>query len=220
MGCYNTSVNGGSINLLLADGGTVSVVNCHHLDERISQGTRSTLVIGTWPVISVLGSQWTEEDDHLKLKASDEVVCTDIDSPVFMNVTFSSAAPSPVTFSGGQFVGTYSPVALTPGDQSTLFLGADDALYWPSEANSSDGTFHLNAFRAYFRLAGGATVRAFCLNFGDDDTTGIIPVENGTVMPPAGSEGDVWFTVDGKRLSGMPATKGIYICNGVKVVRK
>ena len=31
---------------------------------------------------------------------------------------------------------------------------------------------------------------------------------------------DIWYTIDGKRLSGMPTQKGLYICNGRKVVIK
>ena len=74
-------------------------------------------------------------------------------------------------------------------------------------------------------LLGGITagdpasgVRAFVLNFGDDEATGIIEIEG------AGNVREVkdnhWYTLDGRRLNAKPTQKGLYINNGVKVVIK
>jgi hypothetical protein len=35
-----------------------------------------------------------------------------------------------------------------------------------------------------------------------------------------GPKSDVWYTIDGRRLSGKPTKKGLYIVNGLKVVIK
>lgn len=46
-------------------------------------------------------------------------------------------------------------------------------------------------------------------------TTGISPV---TTLPSPVT--NTWYTLDGRKLSGKPARKGIYIHNGVRVVIK
>ncbi|MBR3109735.1 MAG: fibronectin type III domain-containing protein [Prevotella sp.] len=146
----------------------------------------------------------------------------DITNPVFNGVTINAAAPTPVTFTGGQFVGTYSPVALTVDDQSNLFLGANNTLYWPSAANNDDGKYYINACRAYFHIGNGATVREFRLNFGDEDTQGIVSTTNNTNF----TNSDAWYSLDGRKVDGVGAgpvparlRKGIYINNGKKVVK-
>ena len=115
-----------------------------------------------------------------------------------------------------QFIGIYGPDALDANDQSKFFLGSANTLYYPSTAMS------VNAFRAYFHvdLDGQAnSVRAFCLNIGDNDGSagdpaGIHAVETGKgIHTPNG-----WFTLDGRRLEGKPAQRGLYINNGRKVV--
>ena len=82
----------------------------------------------------------------------------------------------------------------------------------------------INPYQAYFRLKGGLAtggtypnmnVRAFNLNFDDNDADAIInvyrdikPVDNG------------WYTIDGRRLHDAPTTSGFYLHNGQKVVIK
>ena len=48
----------------------------------------------------------------------------------------------------------------------------------------------------------------------DYDVTGIVSVENGEW----GMENGEWFGLDGRKLSGEPKTKGVYIQNGKKRV--
>ena len=59
-------------------------------------------------------------------------------------------------------------------------------------------------------------VRAFNLNFGDDEATGIIT----TNFTNSTNSGNAWYTLDGRRLDGQPTQRGIYINNGKKVVIK
>jgi hypothetical protein len=55
------------------------------------------------------------------------------------------------------------------------------------------------------------------LNFGEDEATGIISVHDSGFMV---NGSDAWYTLDGRRLSGKPTQKGIYINNGKKIVIK
>lgn len=138
---------------------------------------------------------------------------TDIENPVFTGVTVTTGN-NDVAFPGGSFKGTYSSTTLPGGDASNLYLGSDNTLYWPS----TDRKF--NAFRGYFHVnldaqGGGSGVRAFNLNFGEDDATGIVSTTNYTNSAGAG-----WYDLSGRKLQGKPTAKGLYINNGRKVVIK
>ena len=52
--------------------------------------------------------------------------------------------------------------------------------------------------------------------FEDSETTGINSIENGKLT----MENGAWYTLGGQKMNGKPATKGIYIINGKKVVIK
>ena len=106
------------------------------------------------------------------------------------------------------------------GEKPTPYPGANNKLYYQTASD-----FTVNACRGYFQLKQGLTVgepangvRAFVLNFGDDETTGIISIENGKLKIE--NDADAWFTLDGRRLSAKPSRAGVYINNGKKVVIK
>ncbi|MBO4800597.1 MAG: choice-of-anchor J domain-containing protein [Bacteroidaceae bacterium] len=236
-GSYDNQVD---VYLLYSEGGTTSVTNCIKNRNDISQGSTS----GAWydsQKAFFLGSQWTTDNNgELVLKPSAEFDYTAINDPVFTGVTFDNStaaqARQTVSFTGGSFRGSYDPVSLTPNDKSNLFLGAGNTLYWPNAANNTDGNYHLNACRAFFHIDDGNTVKAFVLNFGDEDeTTGIAhEVEgSGFLDKPSGRaerkvQGeDSWFDLSGRRLSVPSASsvrsglhRGIYINNGKKIVIK
>ena len=108
------------------------------------------------------------------------------------------------------FCGNYSPVTLAAGDKSSLYLGAENKLYWPSVERP------INAFRAYFQLDGiTADVRAFVMNLDDDnEATGI------SLTRQEGEKTDAWYTLDGLRMASKPAKKGMYIYKGKRIVIK
>ena len=146
---------------------------------------------------------------------------TDLENPVFSGVTVSTTTNDAVG-EAATFHGIYSPVSIgTDGDNTKLYLGAGNKLYWPNAAMT------IGAFRAYFQLADGITagtpnnqttnaVRAFVLNFGDEQT--------GIVSLSADSKDlkdcAAWYTPGGVRLDGKPSRAGVYINNGKKVVIK
>ena len=138
-----------------------------------------------------------------------------ITNPVFIGVTINKNASTEISFSGGKFVGSYSPVDFTADDRSILFLGAANQLHWPN----ADMT--LGACRAHFELSDGNKVSEILLNFDgeDNETTGVIELKNSRIeeLKSAAAE---WYTLDGRRLSQKPTQKGLYIHNGRKEVLK
>lgn len=82
---------------------------------------------------------------------------------------------------------------------------------------AADGSVLLRAGRAYFLLpevtsATGAKVLETSF---DDEATGICKTEDGS----SADQPSDWYTLDGRKLAGKPASKGIYINNGHKVVK-
>ena len=144
-----------------------------------------------------------------------ETTADPIENPVFKSVTITSTTPADVESEAANFCGIYSPVSIgSEGDNTMLYMGADNKVYYPNAAMT------INAFRAYFTLNGitagdpAAGVRSFVLNFGDDETTGIKPTSNSSL------NGAEWYDLSGRRLSGKPTQKGIYVINGNKIVIK
>lgn len=145
-------------------------------------------------------------------------------NPLFESVTVNPVSPADAKVSTAvvDFVGTYAPVAFTAADRSVLYMGEGNKLYYPN------GAMTINGFRAYFKLNGisaGDVTNAVELVF-DGETTGISPLfsispegEGTEGFPREGLDG-VWYTLDGHRLEGQPAQKGIYIYNGKKTVIK
>lgn len=165
--------------------------------------------------------KWDKADDYVDDDAHNIV------NPVFEQVLIENEAPNDhFVISKDEYVtftGTYDPVGIYTDERTNLYLGADNKLYYP--INSSQ---KVNSFRAYFQLNKGLTageptsqqagVRAFVMNFGKDETTGIIAVEN--EISPFGNNADVWYTIDGRKLKGMPTQRGVYINSGKKIMIK
>ena len=143
-----------------------------------------------------------------------------IQNPVFTGVIIDDSRYD-VEFTGGMFVGTRDYTQFYDVDTSFLLLGADNTLYYPQpDLTDPDNPVYpsIGAFRAYFQLHDPqASIRAFRLNFGDDEATGIISVHDSGFMV---NGSDAWYTLDGRRLDGQPTAKGLYIHGGKKVVIK
>ena len=140
--------------------------------------------------------KWTSEEDAVV-------------NPIFTGVTLST---SKAGFVEGDFmfVGNFDPETSIDG-QDFLYLGAENTLYYPEEPVS------IGAFRAFFgtTLDTSGEAKAFVLNFDDDnETTSIKQISNVSTLS------NLYFTLDGRRINGKPATAGLYIHNGKKVVIK
>ena len=114
-----------------------------------------------------------------------------------------------------RFLGTYKSTAFTAADNSILLLGGENKLYYPAAGAG------IGSCRAYFKIGDGAQLArrltAFNIDFGDDEATGIISVHGSGAMV---SGADAWYSLDGRKLSGKPTAKGLYIVNGKKVIVK
>ena len=136
-------------------------------------------------------------------------------NPTFFDVKISSTPPTEVEFTGGKFVGTYSPVPFTANDKSILFLGAENKLYWPSTA------MQIGSCRAYFKLNDPTQVKEFKLSFEDseDSADGIGLTPDPSPVGEGSNVGeDAIYNLAGQRLSKMQ--RGINIVNGKKVLIK
>ena len=111
-------------------------------------------------------------------------------------------------------VGNYSPVNVKADDQSIMFLGDDNSLYYTTEDRS------LRNFRAHFEIpsqqSAPALARSFVIDFdGDEVVTGIEDVRIAN-----DGQTDDWYSLDGRRHDRKPTRKGVYIHNGNKVIIK
>ena len=144
----------------------------------------------------------------------------DIVSPVFKGVTVSNSTAQTVESKTAgletvQMVGTYSPVGVTADDKSILFLGDANTLYYSTVDRQ------IRSYRAYFSVPyinghAEAKARAFALSFDGEETTGILEVSANY----NGVKDDVWYSLDGVRLSGKPTQRGMYINKGKKILVK
>lgn len=76
----------------------------------------------------------------------------DIVNPLFKNVTISATAGQEVGNDVAKLIGIVDqPVVFNAGDQTKLFLAANNTLYWWDGDHASQ----LNSFRAYFKVATG-----------------------------------------------------------------
>ena len=150
-----------------------------------------------------------------------------IEDPLFSGVTIdvTSLAPTYASADGKvTFTGSFDYQSFTTENKSILFLGDESTLYFPQpDLTDVDNPVYpgIGACRAYFQLASGVTagdpanaIRAFVLNFGDSETTGINSL---TPDPSPRGEGSGYYTLDGRKLDGQPTKKGLYI-HGNKVV--
>lgn len=147
---------------------------------------------------------------------------TTLDAPTFKGVTIVHDSPvaTPAENDIITFNGLYNPLHLDSADDTKLFLGDRNQLYYP------DGEMTIGAFRAYFQLGVGITagnpidssedIKAFVLDFGDDETC-ITEISN---RSEHSKYTDSYFTLDGFRLNGKPEMKGIYLHNGKKFIIK
>ena len=143
----------------------------------------------------------------------------EVKDPTFRNVTISATEPGSYEATDVFMLGTFSPVTLRAGDTQKLYLGDGNTLYYPKT------DIPVNACRAYFELQGTLTagdpstaqgIRSFELIF-DGEETAISEIYS---VSDAKAISDVWYTLDGRRLSSEPTAPGIYINSGRKIVIK
>lgn len=146
----------------------------------------------------------------------DEAIPEDLSNPLFLDQTIASkdASERIVSTTDGNvdFIGQFSPLNIVAEDKSLLYLGAENLLYYPNAA------MQIGTCRAYFRLRGlsegAAGIRQLVLNFGDSEiTTGIIS----TTLSDTTDAACAWYDLQGRKLSGKPTQRGIYVNKGRKI---
>lgn len=127
-------------------------------------------------------------------------------NPVFTGVKISVTEPTPVTFSNAkgddcQFVGQFSPFAITESNiNEILMMGSGSTLGYSQSPRT------LKCFRAHFVIpTSGDLARSIVMNF-DDEATDIKTTDFTDC-----TDEDEWYTLDGRKLSGAPTTRGIYV---------
>ena len=175
----------------------------------------TTLEAGTPYIIKwTADANYVDDDEH------------NIVSPVFSGVTIDAdadgnydtetASPAVTTDERVRFLGTYKSTAFDAEDESILLMGGNNTLYYPTRGAG------IGAQRAYFKIGSDAALArrltAFNIDFGDDEATGIISIENGKLTIDNAS--DAWYSLDGRKLQGKPSVKGVYVNKGRKVVIK
>ena len=134
----------------------------------------------------------------------------DLQNPVFTGVTIESDMDN-VTTDYVTFCGTYSPIDYACDNNSILFLGLHNTLYYPQAGA------HIGACRAYFELRNGLTAASITnarLAFDDEEeTTSMVDVRG----KMADGRSDI-YNLNGQKV--LNPTKGLYIVNGRKVIIK
>ena len=137
-----------------------------------------------------------------------------VSDPVFSDVTITSTTPTAVKSDDNNvtFVGQYSPFTIDDSNINTvIMLGSGSTLGY------SKHTRTLHSCRAHFEVPETVNVREFVLDFGDE-TTGILSIDHSSLTIDHSS--GAWYSLDGRKLDGKPAKKGVYINKGRQVVIK
>ena len=135
---------------------------------------------------------------------------TTISNPTFYDVTLSATAARTITYGNYSFVAIYSPYAMAL-DQTELYLGDGDLLYYPVDNTSNT----MKGMRAFYRVPAGGTAKVaiYGEDYEEEETDGIKSVQGSG------------FTVNGEayNLSGQRVGKdykGIVIKNDKKYIIK
>ncbi len=205
-GTYNAT---GTIDML-AGNGTDVVTNCYKTTEVGTQGTYTTKTGAA--LAEALGSDnWITDLDNAipKMNANNNLV-----NPKFNGVTISNTT-NDTDFTGGTFKGNYDQLVINGDNRNHILLFASQNKIGYANTNRI-----LNAFRAYIYIPESAAVRSFAMDFGNEETTGIVNVEENSSLFTLNSSLTEWYSLDGRQLQGKPAQKGVYITKGRKIFIK
>ena len=135
---------------------------------------------------------------------------TDLSTAPFTGAIVSKDAQPFTSSTDVDFIPTLGRTTIPAGDtKAVLFLAAGNKLKNPTELPAN-----IKGFRAYFQLKGEAALaRAFSIDFGDGETTGIKAIDNGQLT----IDNDRYYVLQGRKVNA--AQKGVYIQNGKKVIK-
>lgn len=154
-------------------------------------------------------------DDTATLKAGTPYLVTwegakGLYEPMFSQVTFKNETHDVIGSVAGGTTIAFKPnfdfLIYTAENKSILFL-SNNHLYHVGE-NSK-----IRPQRGYFEVSGGGSIKGISFVIDEEDPTAIESV-NGAV------DNNPWYDLNGRKLTGKPAQKGIYINNGKKTIIK
>ncbi len=137
-----------------------------------------------------------------------------LSNPVFNNVTITSTTAQEMKSTDGKvkFIGNYSPFNITADNiNEILYVASGNKIGYSKNERT------LKSCRAHFWVQPNGTeaaARTIDIDWGDD-VTAMPLIDNGQLIMD-----NSWYTLDGRRLSGKPTEKGVYISNGKKIVIK
>ena len=128
------------------------------------------------------------------------VILKSTGNPVMTRVTGRSSDTQ-----ANALIGTMEATA-TPANCFTLASGSKGVGFYRYTGSE------VAAGKAYLIYSGASAAREF---IGFDETTGIYSIDNGQLTID-----NSWYSLDGRKLQGEPAKKGIYVRNGYTVIIK
>ena len=189
---------------LILDGSPLAGATAKTLVDATMTGTHVTLTFGEAVTTLEAGVPYI-----IKWDGGDDIV-----NPVFTSVTVASSTTADRTVERAnghvKFIGYYDAFDIdTPANDDIYYMTSDNTLKHTAKKRT------LKACRAYFQFSEAAASRLFVLDFGDGKATGVTTtnLSNSTNV-------DGWYAVDGRKLNGKPAKKGIYIHQGRKNIVK
>ena len=181
------------------------------LTLKFTEGSETELKAGVPYLI-----KWEKPDPYVAFNYEHPELASDLYAPTFKNVTLNATLNPVVITDLISFDGTYTLWEYIQDAPSVLLMDGED-LFYPKNYS------YLNPFRAYFQLLGGIEaidsglgeggIKNMVVDFGDEETN-IETVDSGQLTD------DSWYTLSGVKLNGKPATKGVYLFNGKKIVIK
>ena len=170
----------------------------------------------------------SQDIDNTMQIAELQLLVTDIQNPTFKGVSIVADNPTAVTSEDGKvtFVGNYDPFEINASNiDEIIYLGSENVIGYASAPMT------LRAFRAHFEVpmtSNSRTITRAVLNFGDGEMTRIAEIDGDAnfrlASPDSGIANSLkregWYTIDGRKLTGRPSQKGLYIHNGMKVTIK
>ena len=181
------------------------------LTLKFTEGSETELKAGVPYLI-----KWEKPDPYVAFNYEHPELASDLYAPTFKNVTLNATLNPVVITDLISFDGTYTLWEYIQDAPSVLLMDGEN-LFYPKNYS------YLNCFRAYFQLLGGIEaidsglgeggIKNMVVDFGDEETN-IETVDSGQLTD------DSWYTLSGVKLNGKPATKGVYLFNGKKIVIK
>lgn len=152
------------------------------------------------------------------MKCNTETASIDLSSqPISATIDGSETAIARMTQTSSDgkvmFVGQWSTFDITDANLNEIvYIGSNNKIGYSKSPRT------LKCMRAHFwiqpKATGAPALTSIYVDYGDGETTSI-----DLTNADSNEQSTGWYTIDGVKLSGEPAQKGLYIYNGKKVIK-